>query len=303
MELLPTDFVGRTMNLTISGFSTALFSTWYFIDELGLLFDVGDGVSAHLLQKARKIKHVFVSHADRDHVSGLLQFNQLNAREGFPIIYYPKNSGSFPAMADFSAQFDPHASGTVWRPIAYDEIIFLQKDLSVQAIRNEHLPFPPNIVKSMSFHVRRHKRKLKKEFHGLQGSEIAKLRTERGDDFVTHEVVENILSYSGDTPVVYDGRFENTHTLIHEATFLRIDETVIDKDRANKHSTLEGVLRMVKETKVQRLVLGHFSCRYSIEEIDAEIRCLVKSLGITIPVYRVPPGVCVRDIISIPPIC
>ena len=48
------------MKLTITGFSTALFSTWYFIEELGLLFDCGDGASAGLLQKTRKIKHIFV---------------------------------------------------------------------------------------------------------------------------------------------------------------------------------------------------------------------------------------------------
>ncbi|WP_315814720.1 hypothetical protein [Paraflavitalea speifideaquila] len=42
------------MQFTITGYSTALFSTWYFIEELGLLFDAGDGVSAGLLQKAGK---------------------------------------------------------------------------------------------------------------------------------------------------------------------------------------------------------------------------------------------------------
>ncbi|MEL7006774.1 MAG: RNAse Z, partial [Bacteroidota bacterium] len=94
------------MNFTITGYSTALFSTWFFIDELALLFDAGDGVSAGLVQKARKIKHAFISHADRDHLSGLIQFNQLNAREGYPIIYYPENSGSFPALKAFTSAFD-----------------------------------------------------------------------------------------------------------------------------------------------------------------------------------------------------
>jgi len=99
------------MKLTITAYSTAaystaLFSTWYFIEEFGLLFDGGDGLSAHLLQKARKIKHAFISHADRDHLSGLIQFNQLNARDGFPIIYYPKDSSSFPYMADFAAKLN-----------------------------------------------------------------------------------------------------------------------------------------------------------------------------------------------------
>ncbi len=80
------------MNLTITGYSTALFSTWYFIEELGLLFDAGDGVTAGLLQKSRKVKNILISHADRDHITGLLQFNQLNARDGLPVIHFPKDS-------------------------------------------------------------------------------------------------------------------------------------------------------------------------------------------------------------------
>lgn len=70
------------MNLTITAYSTALFSTWYFIEEWGVLFDAGDGMISALLQKSRKVDNVFISHADRDHLTGLLQFNQLNARPG-----------------------------------------------------------------------------------------------------------------------------------------------------------------------------------------------------------------------------
>lgn len=89
------------MDLTISGYSTALFSTWYFVEELGLLFDCGDGVTSSLLQKSRKIDNVFISHADRDHLTGLLQFNQLNARKDFPIIHYPKIVGHFLQLKTF----------------------------------------------------------------------------------------------------------------------------------------------------------------------------------------------------------
>ncbi len=286
------------MKLTITAYSTALFSTWYFIDEFGLLLDAGDGLSAHLLQKARKIKHAFISHADRDHLSGLIQFNQLNARDGFPKIYYPKDSGSFPYMADFATKFDPHVSGTIWQPIEYGQIVHLNKAIRVRSFRNEHMPFPAEMVKTMGFHLERIKRKLKPDFIGLSGKEIASLRKEKGEDAITEEVVENILSYSGDSPVATDGRFDNTNILIHEATFLRIDESVIDHERANKHSTLEGVLKMVKDTNVQKLILGHFSSRYSIEEIDSEIKRLVAFYGIEIPVFWIPPGVCVRDILE-----
>ena len=119
----------QATNLHLTAYSTALFSTWIFVEELGLLFDAGDGVSAGLLQKSRKIKQVFVSHADRDHVMGLFQLNQLNARDGLPIIYYPRDSGSFPAVENFTKLFDPHVKGTLWKGIAAGEEISIRKDL------------------------------------------------------------------------------------------------------------------------------------------------------------------------------
>ena len=38
------------MRLTVTGYSTALFSTWYFIEEWGILFDAGPTTSPALLQ-------------------------------------------------------------------------------------------------------------------------------------------------------------------------------------------------------------------------------------------------------------
>ncbi len=122
-----TKYCPPAMQLTLSGYSTALFATWYFAEELGILFDAGDGVTSALLQKSRKINHVFISHADRDHLTGLLQLNQLNARDGFPIIHFPKNSGSFPALETFVKKFDAYANGSVWKPVAPAEEIRVKR--------------------------------------------------------------------------------------------------------------------------------------------------------------------------------
>ena len=105
------------MRISIQGYSTALFSSWYFIEELGILFDAGDGVVSRLLQKSRKIKHVFITHPDRDHITGLYQLLQLNAFDGHLKVYYPKDSGSFPAMQAFINKFDPHVSACEWVPM------------------------------------------------------------------------------------------------------------------------------------------------------------------------------------------
>jgi len=286
------------MKLTITGYSTALFATWYFIEELGLLFDAGDGVTAGLLQKSRKVKHIFVSHADRDHITGLLQFNQLNAREGFPVIYYPKDSGSFPAMENFFNNFDPHMNGAIWKPISGNTSIGIKENTYVRTIRNGHVPVSPTIQKSLSFQLYTTKRKLKPEFQQLTKTEIMQTINMVGRDQMTEEINTNILGYSGDTPVEDLSRWENTNVLIHEATFLGNEE----KPKGNKHSRLEEVIEMISKSHIEKVVLGHFSSRYSTVEIEKAVKDLCEKYAINIPVYCVVPGAIHRNILSEKPV-
>jgi ribonuclease Z len=286
------------MQLTITGYSTALFSTWYFIDELGILFDAGDGITAGLLQKSRKINHVFISHADRDHITGLLQFNQLNARPGGPVIYYPENSGSFPAMEGFFKNFDPHATGTVWVPVTAESEIRIKDDIIVTTVPNSHVPAAESITKSLGYKVEKVKRKLKPALAHLTGPEIKQYAELHGKDSTTMEVRTNIISYSGDTPVEDPARWNDTNILIHEATFLTGKEEAAVSGHQEKHSTLEEVIEMVSGSNVQQLVLGHFSSRYSAAEIEAAVKQLCGKYALNIPVYCVLPGEVKRDILK-----
>lgn len=290
------------MQLTITGYSTALFATWYFIDEYGLLLDAGDGFMAALLHKSRKVNHVFISHADRDHLTGLFQFNQLNARPGFPIMYYPKDSTSFPLMEAFSKAFDQHVSRTVWKPLAAGEKIFIKDNLYVEAIRNGHVEVKEDITKSLSYKIFETKRKLKPEWSHLTGEEIRQLSLEKGKDFLTYEVSNSLVGYSGDTPVEDVGRWDHCRLLIHEATFLGGKADVPLRKHGNKHSTLEEVMEMVSNIRIEQLILGHFSSRYPLEQIDNRILQLCDKYSISIPVYRILPGQFVSDILNQQPI-
>jgi ribonuclease Z len=286
------------MKLNITGYSTALFSTWYFIEELGILLDAGDGIISALLQKSRKIEHVFLSHADRDHLTGLLQLNQLNAREGFPKMYYPFDSGSFPAIESFSKKFDTHVGATIWTPVRENEDIKVKENLFVATIRNNHVKAESHVSKSLGFQIYQTKNKLKSEFLHLTQKEIKDLIDAQGKENVMEIQRMNLLTYSGDTPVDDYEKWNNTEILIHEATFLSQEEHDKLKVRGNKHSNLEEVMKMVSELNIEKLILGHFSSRYSQLEIDAKIKNLCKDLGIKIPVYRVLPGQIHRDILN-----
>ncbi|HTJ14330.1 MAG TPA: MBL fold metallo-hydrolase [Dinghuibacter sp.] len=290
------------MNLTITAYSTALFSTWYFIEEWGVLFDAGDGMISALLQKSRKVDNVFISHADRDHLTGLLQFNQLNARPGQPVIHYPKDASSFEALESFSKKFDTQVAQTQWIPVTEGDEIPIARDLLVLPIRNGHVPAAPEVIKSLGYQVVQTRKKLKPEFAHLSGEDIRQLGERIGRENLSIELRSKLLAYSGDTPVEDGARWDNTEILIHEATFLGQGEDIKVRTYGNKHSTLEEVMEMVGAIHIGKLVLGHFSSRYTHEEIDRAIMYLCDKYAIGIPVYRLLPGATVVDVLAQEPI-
>jgi ribonuclease Z len=284
------------MDLTISGYSTALFSTWYFVEELGLLLDAGDGVISNLLQKSRKIKYAFISHADRDHLTGLLQLNQLNARPLYPKILFPKDSKSITALEHFSKSFDNQVQSTEWIPLSEGQEVEIKKDIFVTSIKNSHVASPDSIIKSCGYLVQHRKFKLRHEYLQLSQKEIIEVRKRLGDENVMEEVRVNILGYSGDTPVENFEIWNKTQILIHEATFLNREEIEDNDTRRNKHSVLEDVIKSAVSINIKTLILGHFSSRYTNEEIDNCIRSCCKKYGVSFPVYRMLPAVYTHNI-------
>ena len=290
------------MKFKISAFSTALFSTWINVEELNLLIDAGDGVSMGLLQKSRKVKNVFITHPDRDHLNGLPQFVQLNSRPDFPVIHYPKDSGSFPAMKLFLNKFDPHVTNSNWTGIEDGQFIQIKKGYEIQAIRNEHVKSPIGVHKSLSYKLFETKKKLKKEFKNFNPEQIKNIATDKGRDFLTETIKKNIISFSGDTPVDNYEKWNNSELLIHESTFLNTESDSNIESRGNKHSTLKEVMQMVKEINVNSLILNHFSSRYSKEQINNAVIKQINELSLQIPVYLIYPGEIHRDILNSKPI-
>ncbi len=283
------------MRPTITAASTALFSTWVFVENLGLLLDAGDGACASLGQKGRKIRHVFVTHADRDHLCGLLQLNQLNARDGVPSVYYPKDCGSFPALRDFVAKFDPQSGPATWTGLSADEEIPLNKEFFIKTGSSAHVT-SGNLVKALDYTVCSVRKSLKPELRTLDGKEIAQLRQEKGEAAITETKREKLIGYSGDAPELDPNHWSGVKFLLHEATFLE-PETA-----RNSHSNLPQVIHAASRLTLEALVLMHFSARYSTEQIKNAIRKHADRTSLSFPVFAILPGEVTTDILSSPPV-
>ncbi len=287
--------------MNISGFSTARYSTWYFLEEHRVLFDAGDGVSVALGPKCQKVQHVFLSHADRDHIGGLLQLNQLGARAVKPLsFYYPKDSGSFPALRNFIDPFDPWLAKSVWTPVEAGMRIQISKQHVVEIGENDHIavtsPHLPRQVKSLDFSLLEMRKRLRAEFQGLDGEIIKRLRREYGDAHISEKFASRLFGFSGDAPHFDIERWRGTSVLIHETTFIK-------PDHGNRgHCELGDVLRAARQLDLKALILSHFSERYEVSFIKAEIVRLAAGLEIGFPVFAVPPRTTVFDILSQEPV-
>lgn len=283
------------MHLNITAASTALFATWVFVENFGLLLDAGDGVSASLGQKGRKVRHVFVTHADRDHVCGLLQLHQLNAREGIPSIHYPKDCGSFPALKEFMEKFDPQSGPATWTGLAPGETVLLDKTHFIEVRSSEHIT-TENLIKALNYTVCEVRRNLKPELRGMNAADIGQLRKQQGEDAVTEIQVERLLCYSGDAPNLNPEQWAGVKVLIHEATFLE-PETA-----RRSHSNVPEVIAAASQLKLEALVLIHFSARYEADEIKRTIREHATKAELRFPVFAVMPGQVCTDLLAAEPV-
>jgi ribonuclease Z len=110
------------------------------------------------------------------------------------------------------------------------------------------------------------------ELHGMPQEAIRARRLAGDEVSVPVDTVE--LAYTGDTlPEVIDREalVQQAHTLVIEATFLD-DRVPVDKARSKGHVHLEELVARAELLRNPRLVLMHFSARYSHAEIERIVR-------------------------------
>lgn len=231
------------------------------VPELGLVFDAGAP-----LRSVGGTDNILISHGHADHVGALpalLGIRALHGKQRPPRVIMPAE-----IVDDLGAALAAMSNLQRW-PLAIEAIganpgdeIELRGDLRIRCIRTFH-PVP-----SLAYLVVRRVAKLKPEFVGLSGQDIAAKRR-AGEEVSIHDArlelaycTDTLVSALDHAPELYKAR-----VLIVECTFLD-ERKSLEAARAGCHIHLDELVERAALFENEHVVLMHFSQLYRPDEIS-----------------------------------
>lgn len=255
-------------------------SQYLEINNRHFLIDCGEGTQRQMRKYKigfSKINHIFISHLHGDHFFGLIglisTFGILN-REKDLHIYGPKGIKEVTVL-----QLKISKSWTKYNIVFHEldskesELIFEDDKISVHTIPLDHRVYTNGFL----FKEKAKPRKLHieniQQYDEIDTCDFHNIKAGKDYTLATGEVIPNSeLTIDPPKPKSYafcsDTAFKpsivpiikNVNLLYHEATFLKDREDLCEK---TKHSTAEQAATIANEANVGKLIIGHYSSRYS----------------------------------------
>jgi len=277
------------MKLTILGCGSALPTRKNFpsaqilmLRDKHYLIDCGEGTQIRMRQMKisnTRFGHVFISHLHGDHCLGLIgmisSFGMLSRTADLHIHAHPDLEKLMTPMLDYFCADLPFKVFFHAIDPAKHALIFEDRSVSVYSIPlNHRVP-----ACGFLFEEKPRERHIVREmidFYNIPVSHIHRIK--QGEDFTAAggEIIPNSrlirppappkrYAYCSDT--AYDEKIipliEGADCLYHEATFA---EDQLARAGKTKHSTARQAAETAQKANVKKLILGHFSARYSDQE-------------------------------------
>ncbi|HVW27292.1 MAG TPA: MBL fold metallo-hydrolase [Polyangiaceae bacterium] len=246
--------------MDVSGISVAGVETCIEVPSLGVLFDLG-----RCTRTAVSAPVVFLSHGHLDHIGAIAQHAARRAMMKMGESTYVVPAAIYSDVERlFSAAGALDGNPIPRRVVALglDDEFDLGKGRRVRPFRTFHR------VPSQGYSVWERRHHLRDEFRELPGARLAELRRQGVQIEAEHEVA--LLSFTGDTrieAVEQNAALQQTETLVMECTF--VDERVSVSDaRTMGHTHLDEILACRELLRSGKVVLSHFSARYTPAEIE-----------------------------------
>jgi ribonuclease Z len=264
--------------IPIFGSSVAGVETAIEIPSLKLVLDMGRCSRTAVGQPL-----VVVSHGHLDHIGALTQHASRRAmmKMTVPTYLVPRAIvADVERLFDAAATLDGHPIARQIVGIEPGRPHALAGGRWIQAFETFHR------VPSQGYTLWEHRHRLRPEFQGTPGAELAALKRRGVEVDETHDVP--VLSFTGDTRVEVLERvpeLQQTETLVIETTFLDRRVSVEDA-RAMGHIHLDEVLDRRGLLPRRDVVFSHVSARYGHAEMEGilatrlpdELRGVVRTL-------------------------
>ena len=276
------------------------------IRDKQFLIDCGEGTQIRMRQmgvKTNRLGHVFISHLHGDHCFGLIglisSFGMLNRTADLHIHAQADLERILePQLAYFCAELPFKVVFHAINPRKH-ELVFEDRSVQVFSIPLKHRvpccgflfeekPRDRHIIREMI------------DFYNIPTWRIPKIK--QGEDFITEdgEVISNTdLTISSEEPkrfaycsdTAYSEKIvpiiQGVDCLYHEATFME-DELL--RSKQTQHSTARQAAEIAKLANVKKLIIGHYSARYSNQnELLKEAQLVFENtlLGEDMTVYEI----------------
>jgi ribonuclease Z len=218
---------------------------------------------------------VCVSHGHLDHMAGLAHHASRRRLGGLPAarVYVPAEA--VPDVAQWveaSERLEGIEYGVEVVPASPGDRVRLRNDLEMTVLPGRHR------VPTVGYLFSEIRQKLREEFSGRAGVEIAKLRSS-GVSVTRREEIP-LLAYPGDCGFeIFDAVPElfRARVLLLECSFLFPED--LERAREYAHIHLEDVVSRAERFENEAVVLTHFSQRYSPEEIRASLAAIPEPLA------------------------
>ncbi len=239
-------------NVRILGFSMAGEETVIAVPEYNVCFDIGRAP-----REAVTIDNVCLSHGHMDHAAGIAYYFSQRGFIGAPPgrVFLPRIlADPVKRLMNVWAEIEGHHSP--------GEVVAVEPLKDVKLRRNLIVrPFSVNHAGgALGFTLIEQRHKLKPEFHGKTGPQLAKLKMDGVK--IENDIEMPIVTYTGDTAT---GRFIE-HDFVRASRVLIIECTFYEKDHKNRASAgrhmhvddLPKVLEAIPDAKV---LLTHLTRR------------------------------------------
>lgn len=253
-------------NIQLMGYSVAGLSTSFVYPDADVCFDVAQGLPFQL-----PITNVLLTHGHMDHAAGLPYLIGMKSmtNQAVPQVYMPHSLVQpMREMMRIWSEIDEHEHRFQFEGLGPNEERPLKGAYFFRTFPTFHrLP-------SHGYTIYEKKKRLKREFQGLQAEELANLRT-RGIALEEH-YSDALVSFTGDSKIEFlnSDEVKNSRVLLMEVTYWD-DKKSVHNAREWGHIHFDELVPILGELKNEKIVLIHASARYTTkylrEILDARV--------------------------------